>query len=176
MLANHTFPELKTTRLLLRQIIEADASLMHQLRTDVIVNRFIQRPSERKDNDGLAFVERITNGIANNDIFHWIITNNENSQLFGSICLWNFNDDKSAAEVGYDLFSQYHGKGIMSEALNEVLEFGFKQLKLKTIEAFTHKDNKSSTNLLMKNGFGQDETRSDPDNLNNIIFIKRNHL
>lgn len=176
MLVDHPFPVLHTKRLLLRQMTEADADKIHKLFTDAIVNQFIQRPPERKDKDGLAFVERITKSIANNEISHWIITKKDNSQVLGSICLWNFIDDRSVAEVGYDLFPQFHGKGIMTEALNEVLEFGFNQLKIKTVEAFTHRNNKNSTNLLIKTGFELDEYKVDSDNLNNIIFIKRNNV
>ena len=41
----------------------------------------------------------------------------------------------------------------MSEALQTVLEFGIKKLHLKTIEAFTHKNNIASKALLEKHHF-----------------------
>ena len=37
----------------------------------------------------------------------------------------------------------------MSEALKSVINFGFKELKLDSIEAFTHKENENSKKLSM---------------------------
>jgi ribosomal-protein-alanine N-acetyltransferase len=39
-----------------------------------------------------------------------------------------FSSDKTMAEVGYELLPDYHRKGIMSEALSVVLEYGLNTL------------------------------------------------
>lgn len=169
---SNSFPTLKTERLILRKPKANDAEVIFELRTDEVVNEFIQRPPERKDNNGSEFIERITKGISNGEILYWIISKKNDPQLMGTICLWNFNETRTIAEVGYDLFTKHHGKGIMNEALDAVLSHGFHSLKLNAIEAFTHKDNSRSTHLLIKNGFVLDRKRKDLDNLNNIIFIK----
>ena len=58
----------------------------------------------------------------------------------------------------------------MSEALKKIIEFGFKEIELNTIEAYTHKDNDDSTKLLQKYNFTQDAERIDKENSDNIIF------
>ena len=103
-------------------------------------------------------------------MYYWTITIKDNPKLIGSICLWNFNTEKTIAEIGYDLHPNFQGKGIMNESMNLVLDFGFKNLKLKTIEAFTHKGNKSSIRLLKRNQFIQELDRIDKGFPNNIIF------
>jgi len=65
---------------------------------------------------------------------------------------------------------EYQGEGIMNEALVNVLEFGFKSLSLASIDAYTYKDNISSTKLLKKNGFEKNSRLKDDENSNNIIF------
>jgi ribosomal-protein-alanine N-acetyltransferase len=85
--------------------------------------------------------------------------------------LWNFSENKKRAEVGYDLNPIYQRKGIMNEALKQIIEFGFVDLNLDKIEAFTHAENENSLKLLEKNGFYIDENRKDEDNLNNLIFV-----
>jgi ribosomal-protein-alanine N-acetyltransferase len=40
--------------------------------------------------------------------------------------------------VGYNLSPEFQNKGVMSEALNYIIDFGFNELKLDSIEAFTH--------------------------------------
>jgi len=168
------FPIIKTERLVLRQLIITDAEDVYALRTNKDVTKFIDRPPSRSKGDGLAFVNRITNSVRDNSVIYWVITLKDNPKLIGSICLWNFSKDHKIAEVGYELFPEHQGKGIMSEALIEVLNFGFNFAGFNSIEAFTHKDNLDSKNLLLKHGFIEDKGRVDVDNANNIIFIKQN--
>lgn len=58
----------------------------------------------------------------------------------------------------------------MQEGLRSILDFGFNELNLDFIEAFTHRENESSKKLLEKNGFLLVEKRKDEDNPDNIIF------
>ncbi|WP_239001346.1 GNAT family N-acetyltransferase [Elizabethkingia anophelis] len=84
--------------------------------------------------------------------------------------------DRKTAEVGYDLKPLYHGKGIMSEALVAVIEFGFSTLGLDKIEAFTSRYNEASKSLLLKHNFILNPERTDEDNLDNLIFELRNPI
>jgi ribosomal-protein-alanine N-acetyltransferase len=92
------------------------------------------------------------------------------SQLIGSISLWNFSKDGTSAEVGYDLSPNFQNKGIMTEALQKVIEYGKNQLNLFYIEAYTHKENMNSIKLLEHNNFYPVQERKDAGNLNNIIY------
>ena len=58
----------------------------------------------------------------------------------------------------------------MSESLKSVVNFGFIELYIERIEAFTHIQNEKSKNLLVKNGFNIIEDRKDNDDLSNIVF------
>jgi ribosomal-protein-alanine N-acetyltransferase len=167
-----SFPTLKTDRLVLRKLVKSDAETVFALRTDKDINKFIERPPERQEKNGLEFITRIDKGLANNSFVNWAISYKSESKLLGTICLWNFSEDKKIAEVGYNLIMQQHGKGIMSEALKAVLDYGFNTLNFETIEAFTHKNNTASVNLLLKQDFKCDDKRKDDDNKNNLIFIK----
>lgn len=62
--------------------------------------------------------------------------------------------DHRRAEIGYVLNSvEYMGKGIMSEAVTSVLDYGFTSMQLNRIEAFVGLENDASTNILKKMGF-----------------------
>ena len=78
----------------------------------------------------------------------WGITTKESDVLIGSICLWNFSKDKKTAEVGYALDPEFQRRGIMSEALKAILDYGFNQRGFETIEAYTDYRNMSSKTLL----------------------------
>ncbi|MDB5264410.1 MAG: family acetyltransferase, partial [Adhaeribacter sp.] len=164
------FPELKTERLLLRELEKPDWKIIFYLRSDEIINKFIKRPRPENKAAAIEFINKIKQGIRNNEWLYWCIILENNPQVIGTICLWHFSEDRKVAEVGYDLHPGYQKKGIMSEALNRVMEFGFNELKLTKIEAFTHKDNESSKRLLTRNNFHLVYNRIDEGNLDNVIF------
>jgi ribosomal-protein-alanine N-acetyltransferase len=90
--------------------------------------------------------------------------------MVGSVCLWNISPDRTSAELGYDLHPKFQGKGIMSEAVDAVLKFGFQTIDLQTIEAFTSRYNEASIKLLIRKRFVPDENRRDEDNPDNLIY------
>jgi len=101
---------------------------------------------------------------------YWAITLKGKTRLIGTICLWNFTEENSVAEVGYDLNPEFQKKGIMSEALKAVVSYGFQKLEFSRIEAFTQIENESSKLLLIKNKFKLHPTRIDEGFPENIIF------
>ena len=167
------FPEIKTERLFLRKIESSDCDVILFLRSDKSINKFIERPENRKTkniSDAISFINELDNNIERNKSISWGITLKDQPVIIGTICLWNFSQDKKIAEVGYDLDPKYQNKGIMSEAMKIIVDYGFKELKLDKIEAFTHAENVNSKKLLVKNGFYLNENRKDLDNISNIIF------
>ena len=171
------FPEIKTERLFLRKIEELDCDVILFLRSDETINKFIERPENRKTKnktDAIKFIKEINEAFEKNKSISWGITFKNSSKIIGTICLWNFSQNNKTAEVGYDLHPEFHGLGIMSEALNSIIDFGFNNLKLDKIEAFTHRENENSKNLLEKNEFVFNEYRKDLENNYNIIFELKN--
>ncbi|NJW52966.1 GNAT family N-acetyltransferase [Salinimicrobium sp. CDJ15-91] len=167
------FPELKSKRLFLRNIKESDCDTILFLRSDETINKFIQRPEHRRTRnkiDSINFIKELNDNITNNKSIAWGITLKNDPQIIGTICLWNFSQNKKIAEVGYDLNPEFQKIGIMSAALKMILDFGFNELKLNKIEAYTHHENESSKKLLVNNGFRQIKNKKDVDNESNIIF------
>ena len=119
------------------------------------------------------FILTIKKRTQNNETFYFGITFKNQQNLIGTICLYRFSDDRTEAEVGYELLPEFHKKGIMSEALSAVLNFGFNELNLQTILAFTNKFNENSKTLLLKNDFVLQEGRIDEGFPDNLIFSKK---
>jgi len=167
-MSNNHFSEIKTERLLLRYLKQTDWEMISYLRTHKSVNKFVKRPTAETKEKALKFIAKISDGINNQSLYYWAITHN--LAMIGTICLWNFSEDKKTAEVGYDLSPEFQGKGIMSEALKSILNFGFYNLNLNIIEAYTHKKNENSKKLLEKNNFKIIEGKSDEYNNDNIVY------
>lgn len=169
----HPFPILKSARLTLRQIQESDSNEILYLRSDASINKYIDRPENSKTktlDDAIKFINQIQGYIKDGKSISWGITLIGKDEVIGSICLWNFSKDKKTAEIGYDLSTHYHGKGIMSEAMISILDFGFTKLNLDKIEAYTHHANESSRKLLERNGFKLIEGKTDDHDPNNIVL------
>lgn len=162
--------KIETERLQLRTLERKDVDTVFALRSSEMVNKYIARPLQEERSEAFAFIEKIKKGLANNEIEFWAIQLKDIPTCIGTICLWNFSEDKMTAEVGYDLLPEFYGKGVMGEALQAVLQFGFVNLSLKVIEAFTHRENTGSKNLLEKNKFIFQPEREDPGFPNNIIY------
>ena len=62
----------------------------------------------------------------------------------------------------------------MSEAVNCILNYGFENLNLKMIVAFTNKNNSNSIKLLQKSNFILNENRRDEKYPENLIFELNN--
>ena len=172
-----SFPKIKTQKLILRKIEELDSEVILFLRSDETVTKFIERPENRKTKnkaDAIRFIKEINEEFENHKSISWGITLINNPKIIGTICLWNFSENNKTAEVGYDLNPKFQRMGIMSEALNKIIDFGFNELKLDKIEAYTHKKNENSKKLLKKNGFVYIEDRKDLENDFNIIFELKN--
>ena len=164
------FPFLNTERLYLRQIQASDAERVHFFRSDAEINKFIKRPQPQTFEMAVAHIELITANMRTNKSINWGIMLQDSPFLIGSICLWNFSEDMKTAEVGYDLDPNFHGKGIMSEALKAVIDFGFNRDGFETIKAYTDYRNNPSKRLLKLHGFIPNYIYRDPNNQDNIIF------
>lgn len=164
--------ELKTNRLLLRNITIDDYLDLYEIRFHPEVLKHIKREMIEDKLEMKKFISDRFDDIKNNNLCFWGISILDNPKLIGTICLWNFNKAKTVAEIGYELHPDYHQKGFMSEAMGTVLKFGFNDLKLKTIEAYTSRHNESSKALLNKFDFKFEAHRKDEGFPNNIIYTK----
>jgi ribosomal-protein-alanine N-acetyltransferase len=147
------FPEMNTERLLLRQLKLSDDGAISALCSDESVNRFIKRPSHTSVEEARMFISKMNAGLSHGKWLYWAICLKNEPGLIGTICLWNFTEDGTTAEIGYELASVYHRMGLMNEAVKCIIDYGLLKMGINTLEAFTHKDNEASRHLLLKCGF-----------------------
>lgn len=153
------FPLLTTDRAVLRRLVINDGTEIFKLRTDDRVNRFLDRPLTVSYEDALLFIQERNKDINNNECLYWgIVLQNNLHKIIGTICLWNFSEDRDKAEIGYELSPDFQGMGIMQEVIKSVIDFGFEKLQLKIITADVHSQNTRSLQLLKKCHFKANPT------------------
>ncbi len=151
------FPNLATQRFILRAPALYDDEAFLILRSDPLVNQFLNRPPTTTVAAARQFIEKIQANIAANQSLYWVITTKESDVPIGTICYWNIVPELDRAEIGYELQSAFFGKGIMQEVLPVVIQFGFEQLHLQKITAFPAVDNEKSVKLLERYHFIKDD-------------------
>ncbi|MBJ7428300.1 MAG: GNAT family N-acetyltransferase, partial [Bacteroidia bacterium] len=77
-------------------------------------------------------------------------------QLIGIIGFVRINQDNHRAEIGYVLNENFQKRGVMVEALNAIVDFGFQQFNFHSIEAVINPKNEPSIGVVTKCGFTKD--------------------
>jgi ribosomal-protein-alanine N-acetyltransferase len=147
------FPILETERLVLRRVNENDANEIFALRSNPETMKYIPRPLVKSIDDALEHIAMIDAKIESNEGINWAITYKHNPKLIGIIGHYRIKPEHFRAEVGYMLLPEFHGKGIISEAIKEVVNYGFNEMKLHSIEAIIDPENFGSARVLEKNNF-----------------------
>nr|WP_199162695.1 GNAT family N-acetyltransferase [Elizabethkingia sp. ASV34] len=167
------FPILKTERLTLRQLSIDDHQDIFALRSDPEINEFLGRQICETKEEAIIFINKVNDNIKEGNSFYWAVTLAESNTLVGTICLFDLSAEDDSCEIGYELMTEFQGQGIMTEAVQTVIDYVFYTLKLKKILAVTHYKNQSSTNLLLKFDFVKSiETYKEDPELNIFTLSK----
>ena len=147
------FPILETDRLLLRRVDKNDANEILAIRSDPENMKYIPRPLVTTIEEALEHIAMIDAKIENNEGINWAITLKGNPMLIGVIGHYRIKPEHYRAEIGYMLHPDYHRRGIASEAIKAVVDYGFNEMKLHSIEGVIAPENLASGKVLEKNGF-----------------------
>ena len=149
----HPFHNLETERLILRRVDNNDYKEVLSLRSNPETMKYIPRPILKNDEEALAHILMIETKIQNNEGINWAITIKGDPKLIGVIGHYRIQLENYRAEIGYMILPEFNGQGIVTEAVKEVVKYGFEIMKLHSIEAVIDPDNVASANVLKKNGF-----------------------
>lgn len=83
----------------------------------------------------------------------WGIEIKAEGRLIGTCGYCKWDKQHRHAEIGYDLWTEYWGQGLMPEALQALIRYGFEEMNLNRVEATTHTENQRSQRVLTKLGF-----------------------
>ncbi len=147
------FPIIKTERLVLDRLTDKDVQEVFELRSNPETMKYIPRPLVKNHEDALEHIRMIDEKIESNIGINWGIRLKDNPKLLGIIGYYRIQPENYRAEIGYMLSPDYHGKGIIPEAVNRLIKYGFEDLKLHSIEAVIDPENHASEKVLQKCGF-----------------------
>lgn len=148
-----SFPELKTERLLLRQIRLEDASAILKMRRNKQVNQFIARNSMTDEDEAESLVEKTNQAFESKSGIGWAGVLRDRTEIIGTCGFNKIDYLNNRAEIGGELSVDFWGKHLAIEAVQAIVTFGFCEMNLHTIEAIVSPQNRGAIFLLEHLGF-----------------------
>mgnify|MGYP001187658816 CR=1 FL=1 len=146
---------LETERLTLRRLSTDDAEDFYEYAKDPEVGP----PAGWKPHESLEETKNIIQNMF--DVcYTWAIRLKDSDKVIGVIALEpdKHRPEAESLEIGYSLSREYWGRGIMTEAAEAVIEYGFEEMDLELIAISTSKVNKRSQGVIKKCGFTYEGT------------------
>ena len=147
------FPILETDRLILRQVTNDDAGSLLKYLSDKEVMNYVGLEPFKSIEDSLDEISWYQSILEKKTGIRWGITLKNQGEVIGSCGFLNWVARHYRSEIGFELSKDYWGKGIASEALKAVIQYGFEEMNLQRIEALIEPPNIPSQKLVEKHGF-----------------------
>ena len=151
-------PVIETERLLLRRMRMTDAADGYAYARDREVARHVLWEAHQSLWETRAYIRFLLYQYRSGEPGSWAIVLRETNRVIGTIGYMSYSPDHATAEVGYSLAREHWGKGLMTEALQAVMDESFRALKLHRIEAMHFTDNPASGRVMLKCGMHHEGT------------------
>ncbi len=83
----------------------------------------------------------------------WTIIDKVQNCMVGDLCFKGPPNENGEIEIGYGTYPAFQGKGYMTEAVNQMAQWAFRQENVKSIIAQTDPSNSASQRILENNDF-----------------------
>ncbi|MCU0642107.1 MAG: GNAT family N-acetyltransferase [archaeon] len=148
--------KLETKRLILRPVTAKDAKDLAESLNNLNISKWIvPMPYPYKLKDAKYWINKQLKEHKEKERtdYTFVIELKPNKRLIGAVGIFGFDSKKVKGELGYWLDQNHWQKGIMSEAVEAVISFGFNKLKLKKILIPAFAGNPGSNAIAKKFGF-----------------------
>ena len=146
------FPVLTTMRFVMRQLQQKDlGQLVIRCNNENISKQTYNLPFPYTEEFAELRLGFIGDGFLKGERIVWLITEKNTGIIVGEMGL-HLKKEHETAELGYWVAEEFWGKGIATEVLAFVLDFGFRELGLHKIFATHFGDNPASGKVMQKCG------------------------
>lgn len=148
-----SLPTVRGERVVLRWLTPDDVDALFEIFSDPVVMRYWSSPPMVHRSEAAHLLAKIDEHFRNRDLFQWGIARADDDRVIGTCTLAHLNVANRRAELGFALGRLHWRKGLMSEALVALLDFGFGALNLHRLEADVDPRNEASIRILERLGF-----------------------
>lgn len=165
MIKYQTLPLFNTTNLRLIELSYNQIDDLFRMRNDIRMHNHTDTKPDVTIIETRNYIDKMLQGVKDNKWMIWAIEHKETNKIIGTISIWNFQHKR--AELGFGIIPEYQGLGLMKEALFTVIGYGFENLELSELDAFTEENNIKCLILLHKCDFNYISEIIDKGYLNN---------
>ncbi len=145
-------PDLTTERLLLRMLKATDAIDIYQYASDPEVTTHLLWETHQSMEDTLEFVAKVLMTYDNEEPGIWGIVDRSIGKVIGTIGIHNWRRMHDAVEIGYVIGRPNWNKGYMTEVVEAVITYLFKELHINRVDAVCAVENSASEQVMKKVG------------------------
>lgn len=154
---------METNQYLLRAITEEDTTYLYSIMADKETMKYIT-PHPVETLEGMKEnIETSLDQFQRSKEIPWTIVHKKSGNVIGMFRLHKLNLWHKKAEMGVVIAKEWQQRGVMSEVLEEILRYGFQQLRLNRIVGDIFAKNRGSEMLLAKYGFTKEGTLRQTD-------------
>lgn len=148
----------ETERLILRPLEITDAKAMFAMDNNPIVHKYLWNQPTKELSETIKIIEMVQKQYVDNKIGRFATLLKENNEFIGWTGIKFVNDhvengNTNFYDYGYRLNEKFWNKGYATEASIAWLDYGFNQMNINEMNAYTHAENGASNHVLQKVGF-----------------------
>lgn len=167
MLTHKGTQTIETPRLVLRKAQPEDADPMFRnWASQPEVTRYLTWPTHDSTEVSAWVLDSWIKESERADFYQWMIVLKDQGQPIGSISVVRLNEPIASAEIGYCIGKSWWHMGIVSEAMNAVIGYLFREVGMNRIEARHDPRNPHSGGVMKKCGMQYEGTSRQSDRNN----------
>lgn len=141
-------PVLETERLILRKLTRDDAEDMFAYARDPEVVRHLPWKVHSSLEDTLTYLNEVLANQEKSQVTSWALICKPEARVVGTAGYNWWQPQHRRAEIGYVLARWLWGRGLMTEAVREIINFGFTRMELNRIQALCREENPASARVM----------------------------
>jgi len=162
-------PALETRRLILRKMALEDAEDLFEYASDPEMTKFVIWEPHKSIEDSYNYLKAMIQRYEKGEVSEWGIIHKEKNKFIGTCGYLWWLVEHHRAEIVYALSRKFWNQGLMTEAIQEVIKFGFDKMALNRIEARVMPENIASQRVLKKVGMQYEGL------LREVMMVKGTH-
>lgn len=149
---------LETERLILRPLDISDAEAMFTMDNNPNVHKYLWQKPTLELSETIKIIEMVQKQYVENKIGRFATILKDSDEFIGWTGIKFVNDhvengNTNFYDYGYRLNEKFWNKGFATEASKAWLDYGFNQINIQIMNAYTHAQNGASNHILQKVGF-----------------------
>lgn len=161
---------IETERLILRPFELSDAEDMFAMDSNPIVHKYLWQTPSKEIAETIKVIEYLQKQYQENKIGRFATILKETNEFIGWTGIKYINDHEENGntnfyDYGYRLDEKFWNKGYATEASIAWLDYGFQEMKIEKMNAYTHFENGASNHILQKVGMTFMEDYLDKDGI-----------